>query len=105
MSEAILEAKGEETEATLLLLDARDGAWDAFERASEAYKTALWRFFDNHTDASQIAAENAAYARLVETVERVRTARQRELYGYQRHSEAIAKLRALVTAEGMESQS
>jgi len=102
MSEAILEAKGEETDATLLLLDARDAkqkAWDNFERASEAYRSALWKTFDDYENASERAAEDAAYGRLVEAVEKVKAAREKELEGYQRHSEAIAKLRAAVAGE------
>ena len=102
MSQAILEAKGEEVDAQLLLLDARDAklrAWDAFERASEAYKTALWRLYDDFTDASQIAIENAAYGRLVEAVERVRAARQKEIAGYEKHSAAMERLRAAVDGE------
>ena len=102
MSEAILEAKGEETDATLLLLDARDAkqkAWDNFERASEAYRSALWKTFDDYENDSERAFENAAYGRLVEAVERVRAARQKEIAGYEKHSAAMERLRAAVDGE------
>lgn len=102
MSQAILEAKGEEVDAQLLLLDARDEklrAWDCVEEAVRAYKSALWKVFDNYTDASERAAEDAAYENLVAAIEKVRAARQKELAGYGEHSAAMARLRAAVEQE------
>ena len=98
----ISEAMGEEVAANLTLLDARAEklrSWDAFEAAAMAYKSALWKVFDDYENASERAAEDAAYGRLVEAVEKVKAAREKELEGYQRHSEAIAKLRAAVAGE------
>ena len=97
-----MKAKGEETEATLFLLDARDEkqkAWDSLEMATEAYRSALWKTFDDYENDSERAFENAAYGRLVEAVEKVKAAREKELEGYQRHSFAMARLRAAVEQE------
>lgn len=99
VSEDIMAAKGDEIDSQLLLLDARyakQKAWDNLERATEAYRAALWKVFDDYENETERAAEDAAYENLVAAIERVRAARQKELEGYRKHSEAIAKLRAAV---------